>query len=264
LESRIELDFYTGEMMGGTDGARLTREFSGLDSTLDRFSVERDAPRLAAEVLTSIRTLGYAHITELLTAEDFDLVAQALGSIALRTDLAITQDRSSIVYKPDEIAFHQDNPAMSILGWYCVRQDEFDGSARLIDVGDVAERFLQDELETMTSINVKYPDPDPLRHNPDKGLVAHLLWPLVTLKATRCEVYYVPWLMLDSYNEEQSRVIEKFSAYVRAKEETQVIRIRLKEGESLFIDNNRMLHGRGPMRQDSKRFLKRVWIKRDS
>lgn len=250
--------------MGGREGIERTRESLGLDATVDSLSAERGARELSAEVLASIQSLGYAHVRQPLTAEDFDLVAQQLGSIALRTDLAITHNRSSIVYKPDEIAFHQDNPVMNILGWYCVRQDEFDGSARLLDSGDVANYFSRSEIKIMSSVNVRYPDPDPLRHNPDRGLIAYLLWPLVTEKSTRCEVYYVPWLLLDSYDEEQSRVIEQFAEYLRAKEQNQVIRIRLREGESLFIDNKRMLHGRGPMQRDSKRFLKRVWIKRNA
>jgi Taurine catabolism dioxygenase TauD, TfdA family len=247
--------------MVGREGTGRTRGTSGLDTTVDPFSNLRGARKLSREVLDSIQSLGYAHIKQHLTAEDFDLLAQQLGSIALRTDLAIAHNRSSIVYKPDEIAFHQDNPVMNILGWYCVRQDEFDGSARLLDSGDVANHFSPSDIKIMSRVNVRYPDPDPSRHNPDKGLIAYLLWPLITEKDTRCEVYYVPWLLLDSYDEEQTRVIKQFAEYLRAKEQNQVVRIRLSEGESLFIDNKRMLHGRGPMQQDSKRFLKRVWIK---
>jgi alpha-ketoglutarate-dependent taurine dioxygenase len=55
-------------------------------------------------------------------------------------------------------------------------------------------------------------------------------------------------------------VIRKFDEYILAKE---AINIRLNEGETLFINNNRMLHGRDAINAGSKRFLKRVWIKRD-
>jgi hypothetical protein len=249
--------------MDGRKGIERTGEFAGLDVTLDPFSSETDASELSAEVLASIQSLGYAHIRQPLTAEDFDIIAQQMGSIALRTDLTLTPNRSSIVYKPDEITFHQDNPAINILGWYCVQQDELDGSIGLLDTGDVADYFSPRELEIMSSVKVRYPDPDPSRHNPDRGLVGYLLWPLLTEKPTRTEVYYVPWLLADSYDEEQSRALEKFAEYLRAQEENHLIRIRLKAGESLFIDNNRMLHGRGPIQQDSKRFLKRVWIKKN-
>lgn len=220
----------------------------------------RKANPMMTEVLTSIQTLGYAHLTGPLTAEDFEMIAQQLGSVGLRTDLALTPERSSIVYKPDEITLHQDNPEINLLGWYCVRQDEFDGSAHLLDTADIAQHFSPHDIATLSSVNVRYPDPDQSRHNPDKGLISHLLWPLVTEKTGHTAVYYVPWLLLDSYDQVQHRVLEKFTEYLRAKEVNQLIRIRLAAGEMLFIDNQRMLHGRGPIRPDSKRFLKRVWI----
>ena len=216
---------------------------------------------MSAETLPSLKSIGYAHIRQTHTYEEFEESARQLGSIALRTDLAITPSRHSIVYKPDEIRLHQDNPAMNVLGWYCVRQDQLDGSARLLDAGDVCDHFSPDEIAIMKSIRIGYPDPDPTRHNPDQGLVAHLLWPLLRENATRTEVYYVPWLLIDSYDEEQRRLLDKFAEYLRRKEENELITIRLKAGESLFIDNNRILHGRGSIQKDSQRFLKRVWIK---
>lgn len=223
---------------------------------------ETDAGTLSAEVLATLQARGYAHVGRTLTAEDFEAVAQHLGAITLRTDLTLTPNRSSIVYKPHEINFHQDNPNMNILGWYCVRQDELDGSIRMLDVGDVPDHFSRRELQVLSSVKVKCPEPDPNLHNPDRGLTAYFLWPLLTEKPTRVEVYYAPWLLLDTYDEEQQQVLQKFAAYVRAKEAGQLISLRLGEGESLFIDNNRLLHGRGAIQPDSKRFLKRVWIRR--
>ena len=227
-------------------------------------SAEKRAHAVIAEVLSSIQSLGYAHIKLPLSDESFETIAESLGSIALRTDLTITPNRRSIVYKPDEIGFHQDNPTINMIGWYCVQQDELDGSGRLLDAGDVADHFSPEQRRVLSTINVRCPDSDPKRHNPDIGLIAYFLWPLLTERAARCNVYYAPWLLLDSYDEEQSKALEEFAGYLRAKEENQAIRIRLKKGESLFLDNNRMLHGRGPIQPDSKRFLKRVWIKRDS
>ena len=248
--------------MAGREGIEMSGAVSGLDATLNSISGDRNTVELSAAVLASLAARGYAHIKPPHTAQDFDAVAQQLGTITLRTDLTLTPDRSSIVYKPAEIDFHQDNPTMNILGWYCVQQDELDGSVRLLDAGDVAAHFSRRERQLMSSINVRCPESDPGRHNPDKGLIAYFLWPLLTETPTRTEVYYVPWLLVDAYDEDQQRALAKFAAYLSAKEEKQLISIRLKVGESLFIDNNRLLHGRGPIQQDSKRFLKRVWIKR--
>ena len=247
--------------MSRLGGLRETAATRSSDAALKRISDGDGAVALSEATLATIARHGYAHITKQLSVEGFEAIASRLGSIAMRTDLAITPGRSSIVYKPDAIAFHQDNPAMNIIGWHCVQQDDIDGSARLIDTADVVDHFSPDQLRIMTSIDVRFPDTDPSRHYPDKGLIAYLLWPMLTENPTRVEVYYVPWLMLDSYSAEQREVIAKFDEYLLAKE---VINIRLNEGETLFIDNNRMLHGRGPIQAGSKRFLKRLWIKRDS
>jgi hypothetical protein len=224
-------------------------------------SHDDDAVALGEVTLAALEQHGYAHITKPLDVESFEALAARLGFIAMRTDLAITPGRSSIVYKPDAIAFHQDNPTINIIGWYCVQQDDIDGSAQLIDTVDIADHFTLEQLTIMTGIEIRCPDADPGRHNPDKGLISYFLWPMLTKKSMRCEVYYVPWLMLDSYSAEQQQVIQKFDEYLLAKE---VMNLRLNEGETLFIDNNRLLHGRGPIHAGSKRFLKRVWIKRDS
>lgn len=248
--------------MGGRKGIEPTFDFSDPKVAPNSLVSAGTSSDLSGRVIASLKSLGYAHISEPHAHEEFEEIAARLGSIALRTDLAITPTRNSIVYKPHEITLHQDNPAMNVIGWYCVRQDQFDGSSRLLDAGDVADYFSRDEIEIMKRTNVGYPDPDSSRHNPDLGLVAHLLWPLLTEKPTRTEVYYVPWLLIDAYDQQQGRVLERFAEYLRRKEGNELITIRLKAGESLFIDNNRILHGRGPIQEDSQRFLKRVWIKR--
>jgi hypothetical protein len=247
--------------MGGSKGLETTLHVSNSDAAGYSSRRTQSVSDLTAEVLASLKSLGYAHIRQSHTYEEFEEIAQQFGSITLRTDLAITPARSSIVYKPDEIRLHQDNPTMNVLAWYCVRQDQLDGSVQLLDAGDVCDHFSADEIAIMKTIRIGYPDPDPTRHNPDQGLIAHLLWPLLREKATRTEVYYAPWLLIDTYDEQQRRLLEKFAEYLRRKE---VITIRLKAGESVFIDNNRILHGRGPIQEDSQRLIKRVWIKADN
>jgi hypothetical protein len=231
-----------------------------LDMAVCRFLETRDVHRLSEEILACLEFLGYAHTRQAMAYEDFELIAQQLGSIILRTELAITADRKSIVYKPDEIGFHQDNPTIHFIGWYCVHQDEMDGSSRLLDTDNLVTTFSSDELEVLSTINIRYPDL--ANHQPDLGREAYFQAPLLDKGSAGYGVYFTPWFLLDSYDEQQRRVLDKFIAYVKAKETHEVIGIRLKPGESLFINNRRMLHGREAIRPDSRRFIKRVWIRR--
>lgn len=233
------------------------------ESPIGRISLDlRSGQMLAAKILAAVKSFGYAHIKQLLSVEEFEAVSEQMGAIYLRTDLALKPDLGSIVYKSDGIGFHADNPTVYIIGWYCVRQDETDGSSRLIDTSDLIAFFAPDELDALGTITVRCPDHG--RHDPDNGVEAYFYAPLVSRHAARCHVYYAPWHLPDIYDEIQTRALEKFFQYVEAKERAGAISIRLKEDESLFFDNRRMLHGRGAIGQESKRLIKRVWIRNDS
>ena len=82
---------------------------------------------------------------------------------------------------------------------------------------------------------------------------------LSTLRATT--VFYVPWNLSDARDDEQARLLEKMAAFVEHKRKTQPVKIRLERQQCLFIDNRRMLHGRGLLAEDSKRHLVRFYIR---
>jgi hypothetical protein len=210
------------------------------------------------QIKEMIRVKGFAHLSTAISSEEFESISQQLGAILFRTELKITEGRKSVVYKPESIGFHMDNPTVQIIGWHCLRQDETDGASLLLDTADIAEHFLEPELKVLETINIRCPDL--ALHNPDAGKEAYFLSPLLSWNGSVPQVYFVGWLLLDSYDEQQTEVLEKFKDYLQQKQEHQVIRLRLKEGEALFINNRRLLHGRGPIEQNSSRLINRVWI----
>lgn len=209
-------------------------------------------------LMGTIDSAGYAHVKGPISYDEFESFSRQLGAIVYRTDLHITGGRKSVVYKPEEIGFHMDNPNVRIIGWYCVRQDESDGSSLLVDTCDIERYFSPSEMAVLQTIEVKCPHP--LLHDPDAGKEAFFLTPLLSWKHSVPQIYFADWLLLDSYDEKQANALDKFKGYLRRKQELELIKVRLREREALFINNRRLLHGRGQIGRNSSRLIKRVWI----
>lgn len=211
-----------------------------------------------SNLMETIDSAGYAHVKGPVSYDEFEYFSRQLGAIVYRTDLHITEGRKSVVYKHEEIRFHMDNPNVHIIGWYCVRQDESDGSSLLVDTRDIGQYFSPSELAVLQTIEVKCPHP--LLHDPDAGKQAFFLAPLLSWKQSIPQVYFADWLLLDSYDEKQTNALDKFKSYLRLKQERELIKVRLSEKEVLFINNRRLLHGRGRIGRNSSRLIRRVWI----
>ena len=157
------------------------------------------------------------------------------------------------MYRPERLSFHADTPMADVLAWYCVEQDAADGSSALVDTGDIARHFDADELAAMERVRVRY------RAGGEAG---HEIFDDVPLRAAS-KIYYAPWLVSPDLDERQRELVARFDDYLAKKDATAPIRIRLKPGEMLFIDNHRVLHGRSELPPDSRRHLVRLYIRTD-
>jgi hypothetical protein len=227
-----------------------------------------DAAQVAAEIRDRLPHEGYVHVARVLGEEVFTAAARQLGSIALRTDIRVDSeaddalrrardplyaDRPS-VYRADGLSYHTDSPLIDMLAWYCVAQDAVDGTSALVDTGDVMQHFDAGELAVMSRIRVRAM----MRDAEKREIVRE--FPLFA----EGKVYYAPWLLASDLGEQERAVASRFAGYVAEKDATAPIRIRLKPGEMLFVDNHRVLHGRSSIPPDSRRHLVRLYIKSSS
>lgn len=211
---------------------------------------------------------GYVHIRTPLSREQFEELASEIGSVELKTDIKIdlTRDkaqRDARKVKGRPSAFqakgfdpHMDCPAMRILCWLCIEQDEVEGTMQFLDTRPVLKRFTDEEIERMGRIMIRYSDMS--RHGPNEGF---LLEPLVRAFSGGHLVYYQPWLLLDSYEEEEFRLLKRFQADLKSMGADQTISVRPMPGESVFIDNRRLLHGRAAVSEQSRRHLLRFFLR---
>jgi hypothetical protein len=227
-------------------------------------------PSTAGQVGEAIRdTLdadGYLHLTWPMTMEDYEAVAGRVGTILQKNDVKVDSARAQSqeqarrikgrggIYSPGALGFHTD-PIADLVSWYCVDQDDGGAPMMMINLGDLEEHFSAEELEILSKVELLSPTRKP-------GAEQETLTPtpLLTKTSGKYQVYYAPWLLREPEDESIRKVAAKFTAYVRNKEETQLIVLPVKPGDTVFLDNHRMLHGRGELPQTSRRHLVRFYL----
>jgi hypothetical protein len=219
-------------------------------------------------VIAALRERGYVHLREVHSMERFELLCGSLGEIGLRTEIKVDaalndaqrrrrrayQDRPS-VYEPVGLALHTDDARVDWLAWYCHRQDEVDGTSVLLDTRPIVEELTPAERDALRQLHLLRP----LRGGQPEEFGRY---PLLTSRDNWDAVYYVPWLSAGPYSKDQQAALERFSGLVQRHQQDRPILVRLSPGESLLIDNRRILHGRSEIPSSSQRHLTRLYVRK--
>lgn len=239
-------------------GAAWKQLIEGLPSTLEEIS---------AAIRSVLAAKGYLHLTWPMSMEHYEQIAGQLGTIVLRSDVKVDLDRARNqeqvrhlrgrggIYSPSPLHLHTD-PNADLVSWYCVEQDETGGPMVMLDTGNLEEHFSEHELEILGRVDLWSPsrksEAEPETLTP---------MPMLSRNNGRYKLFYAPWLLRDSYDSEAASVLEKFAAYVSALEDKGLISLPIKKHDTIFIDNGRMLHGRGALPETSKRHLVRLYLR---
>ena len=215
----------------------------------------------------TLQTVGYLHLTWPMTIENYEAIAGRVGTILqkndVRVNLARAQSQEKVrrikgrggIYSPDALGFHTD-PIADLVSWYCVEQDDGGHPMMVLDLGDLEEHFLAEEREILSRVELLSPT---RKSETEQETLTPT--PLLTKTSGKYKIYYARWLLRESQDAAVRKIAEKFAAYVKNKEETQVIVLPVKPGDTVFVDNHRMLHGRGELPQTSKRHLVRFYLR---
>jgi Taurine catabolism dioxygenase TauD, TfdA family len=223
-----------------------------------------DLDALARSALEEIATRRRFGPAGPMSREEFEALLPRLGAISRNMDVVVSADREHqqrstrrnnlprpSIYQSGEMDFHTDPPPADLLAFYCVEQDDEDGSSLLIDLGHVEEDFTPDEVDDLYQVEVAYSPSNP------EGYDGLGTLKLVTRHPAGATINYMPWGVRRPLDEKLANLLDRFEAYVRSRP---VLSFRLKPGECLIIDNRRLLHGRGPLPPESKRHLLRVHV----
>lgn len=208
-----------------------------------------DEQELVRRVRNKLRTAGFVYLTP-LSESGFLRLAEELGPIIGRVEVRVGQGRS-LLSGPAPIPFHTDDPEADTVGWWCVETASSNGENLLIDTGDLLRHLDFADLDELTSTQIYRPL--------DDGTVEP--HPCLVVRDGCYRIYYAPWHLLPAYEPAQHRALNALRAYLRSR---QPFVVRMRRGESLFVDNGRVLHGRTALPMDTRRHLRRVWIRRQT
>lgn len=215
----------------------------------------------------TLNTDGYIHLRWPMSMESYEQIAGQLGTIILRSDVKVDMERAGNqeqvrnirgrggIYSPTPLHLHTD-PNADLVSWYCVEQDEGGGPMLMLDAGNLEEEFSEEELEVLGRIKLWSPSRE---SETDQEVLT--LTPMLRREGGRNKIFYASWLLCKSYDDEATRVLGKFADFVKHAEETRIITLPVQRQETIFIDNRRMLHGRGALPTTSRRHLVRLYLR---
>ena len=168
-----------------------------------------------------------------------------LGPIIQTTEITPRANAKAALATDQEMQFHTDHPRARWISWECVRQSSEGGYSLLKDTKPALDSLTAAEREELRALSIRthvvFPD--------DMGA-----YPILRADGDGADwIYFTPWM-----TDGQSSLA--FRKFTQALEATPILRLRLYPGESLLIDNGRMLHGRSALGGDKDRLLIRRWI----
>ena len=175
--------------------------------------------------------------TSFNSLEDFMSACRGLGQILSIVDVSLVTGSRRHVSSPYSIPFHSDGPAADVVAWFCIRQDEDDGESILMD-SIPALRFLDPEIRhQLASVNIPYFDQS------TPGRPSGYCPVLRGEEEQDWRINYAPWLLPDMSDSQKAAI----AAFEDLLSKLAATKIRLERNQSLFVDNWRILHARGPL-----------------
>jgi len=203
---------------------------------------------MVARIREDLAAHGYSVLRDAITIGSFYHLARMLGSVRRIEDIRLGNSRRG-AHSPNELGLHTDQHYVDLIAWYCVKPAPRGGETLLVDTRPLLLARSADELALLRRVTMHCPDVD--------GLAAPDQVPLLRSTAGTLRVYYAAWNVAPTHEPAVNAAFERFVQDVEAAPR---LGIRLEAGECLYLDNTRMLHGRGQLPPDSPRVLKRFWI----
>lgn len=210
-------------------------------------------PSAIREILAGIRQLGFAHVRRPLAVTEYRQVAEALGTIVGEESIALRPGAHAYVAKPGAVPLHTDHPEVDIVAWWCEQQDDEDGASLLLDTRPILAALPEQERQTLHHVELYCP---PLAGGPPS-----LRFPVLRDTPQGEALFCSPWLRSADPIPVLESALAAFRTTLMAAAETSTVRLRLDQGQSLFVDNRRVLHGRAAIQETSRRRLLRLWVK---
>lgn len=203
------------------------------------------------ELGRALDTVGFVHLSGWVGDADFRRLARSLGRVVGEELIALRPGAHAYVAKASAVPLHTDHPKVRIVGWRCEEQDANDGASLLLDGLAVLRSLAPMVRATLPHVELACP---PLSGGPPS-----LRSPVLTHAGGRERLFCSPWLRPADPLAPLEEALSSLRCALAAAASS-AVRIRLAAGEVLFIDNQRILHGRDAIPPTSTRRLVRLWV----
>lgn len=187
------------------------------------------------------------------SAAEYVQLAEKIGTIVGREAIRLREGAHAYVARPGPVPLHTDQPEVDVIAWRCEAQDPEDGANWLLDTQPIVQEFDPQIRLGLEKVMLECP---PLSGGP----------PTLHFPVLRPNGYLFcsPWLRSVDGPPESQAFLDLLRLKIKDRARQNLVRIRLEPGQILWIDNHRIMHGRGPINKDSQRLLQRLWIQYDS
>ena len=194
---------------------------------------------------------GFVHLRGPFGRDDYLELVRTLGPVLATEHIALRPGAHAYVAKPGPVPPHTDHPEVGAIAWWCEVQDESDGTSLLLDTRPVVEALPESCRTALRSVRLECP---PLAGGPPT-----LSFPVLRETARGEAIFCSPWLRAvggDVSGQRQLDLLRERLMQAHAHRRA----CRLRPGEVLIVDNQRVLHGRDAINEQSRRRLMRTWI----
>lgn len=197
-------------------------------------------------MLENLYNTGILHLANQREAQLQELL-HLLGDVIYTTDVIVKPESKGMVTSAKGLDFHTDHHKAKYVVWYCYRQTSAGGDSILMDADAIFQKLSDQHKDDLKRIEL-------FEHKifPDD----HESYPFVAIdeKGER-RFYYSFWLV-----KAEDKANPAMLAFQQLLRQTEPVRLNLKEGDILVVDNHRIFHGRTPIDGTKDRYLKRFWL----
>lgn len=202
----------------------------------------------AEEIRERLECAGIAIVRPELRIGEFYSLVRRLGQVLRVEDIKIGVTGRG-AHSPRALDLHTDQHFVDTIAWYCVRSATSGGATELVDARAVLHAQDSTTRRALERVVMLCPEVDDL--GPPERV------PLVRGCAPEERLYFAAWNVTPLPDAVENAAFKRFVAELAVAPR---LAVRLEPGQSLFIDNRRIVHGRGALPSDSPRLLRRFWI----
>lgn len=194
----------------------------------------------------TLKERGWFHMQS-ATEGMFSLLTASLGYVVYETDVSVRKESRGLVTSDKALDFHTDHSLVDYVAWFCITPDDRGGDTILADARNAFALLNDSDKKTLEAVMLK----EHAVFENDPGMA-----PLVSKYNGALKFYYSFWLADRRMPPDCRRA---FDAFRRAVSRAPFHRFKLRRNDILIVDNSRILHGRMPIKNPSRR-LRRLWI----